>query len=536
MNQSRRKFLARSSQAMAAASAALSFPNVIVGRSLRSQNTRPNVLTICLEDISAERLACYGHPVTQTPNIDAFCETALRFDNCHVQVTMCVPSRTSIGIGLRPETTGFYGSGNKWLETYPGIVSMPRHFRNNGYNTYCVGKIWDPRCGTLDDPYVIQKEAWGVEKPHQIAHAMNMFDTINANRDKPWYYEIGFKSCHCHWTPPQEFLDRYDRKDCVPEGPAGLLKQCGWGLFEGDITYASGSNRLLTEEEAIDAVWHYYAELTWMDAQIGDMLTKARNLGLLENTIVTIWAGDHGYALGEGGRWDKTKLYHVDTHVPLMVRVPGHPSNGRSTAGLVEAVDWYPTLVDLCGLPRPTTHELDGFSMKGLLDNPSLEWKSAVFTHGFMNTNRAMKTSRYDIHFKEDFTPIELYDLEQDPKETTNILSGNQALAGTLIAQAREGWKGAEPSAVPTQAPAGGRASQYGPPSPGVSINGSRLSVDVSAGAVRSIRVADLQGRTVLASNPGHSHLSLDALSRGRYTVTIDGYSRSWKQTIMYTS
>ena len=211
-----------------------------------------------------------------------------------------------------------------------------------------------------------------------------------------------------------------------------------------------------SEAQKRQAIAAYHATVTLIDHQVGLLMAVLGELDLEQSTIV-VFVSDHGFHLGEhGGLWRKHTQFEESTRVPLIVRMPGTPGTrpGASTRGLVELVDLYPTLADLCGLPQP--EGLQGTSFRPLLENPELEWKSAIFSEAQRNGahGRSVRTARY--RFTE-WTPLEgggevefeLYDLEQDPKEYDNLahVPGHRALRDRLAQHLHAGWQAALPGA-----------------------------------------------------------------------------------------
>jgi arylsulfatase A-like enzyme len=203
----------------------------------------------------------------------------------------------------------------------------------------------------------------------------------------------------------------------------------------------------------------YYAGVSYTDAQIGRVMAELKTLGLDKNTIVVLW-GDHGWNLGEHSLWGKHTNVENDVNAPLIISAPGQKAAGQSTAALAEFVDIYPTLCDLAGVPAPD--HLEGVSLKPLMDNPALPWKTAAFSQyprksdGQELMGYTMRTDRYrltvwvdrDDHTKVDAT--ELYDHQTDPQENTNVAKepANADLVKSLMEQWKAGWQGAKPPAA----------------------------------------------------------------------------------------
>ena len=211
----------------------------------------------------------------------------------------------------------------------------------------------------------------------------------------------------------------------------------------------------MTRSQAATAKHAYYACISYVDAQVGRLLDALVAHDLQDRTIVILW-GDHGYQLGEHGTWDKHTNWETSARVPLIIHVPGKRASNRTDA-LVEFVDVYPTLVELCGLPSP--EGLEGTSVVPLLDDPNREWKSAAFTQ-FPRTIKdvgeamgySMRTDRYryvEWVTRADQVLIgrELYDHASDPDENMNVADKpkHTATLERLSAQIKAGWQSALP-------------------------------------------------------------------------------------------
>ena len=197
--------------------------------------------------------------------------------------------------------------------------------------------------------------------------------------------------------------------------------------------------------------------VTMTDSYVGQLLAALELLGLADSTIV-VFTSDHGFQLNEhGGLWRKTYQFEESTRVPLIVRLPNGRQAGEVAGGLVELVDLYPTLVELCNLPRPA-HELEGTSFRPLLDDPDRPWKSAAFSESKRGRfhGRTLRTQRYRY---TEWTPLEatdaetereLYDLEEDPFEYENLAldPGRRAVVEELSRRLRAGWRAALPESI----------------------------------------------------------------------------------------
>lgn len=462
-----------------------------------------NVLFIAVDDLRPE-LGCYGHPLIKSPNIDRLASQGLRFNRAYCQEALCNPTRASLLTGLRPETLGVYDLATHFRDRKPGVVTLPQLFKQNGYVSLSVGKIFHTTNGNHEDAESWSEPAWkgpagrpdppdGPEPATPKAKrkkgaksrtadrsntmpygnpdceddglldgqiATKAIAELNRIKDKPFFLGVGFHKPHMPFVAPQKYWSLYD--------PNGLKLASNPFLPKDAPAFASNDASELRRYKSIPAqgpvsdetarklIHAYYACVSYTDAQVGRVLEELNRLGLRERTIVVFW-GDHGYQLGEHGTWNKRTNWEIATRVPLLISVPGQRAVGTTTDALVEFVDIYPTLADLCRLPTPA--DLEGLSFRPLLENPRRDWKSAAFSiypkhipgagAGF---GRAMRTSRYRlVEWATDdgrFKACELYDQQADPDENVNLarLPANQELIGRLTEQLHAGWKQALPS------------------------------------------------------------------------------------------
>lgn len=163
----------------------------------------------------------------------------------------------------------------------------------------------------------------------------------------------------------------------------------------------------------------YRASAAWTDWNVGRVLDALERLKLADNTIV-VFFGDHGYHLGEKGKWSKHgSLFEVGARVPLVVRLPGAAGNGRACGRTVQLLDLYPTLAELCGLPVPAG--LEGHSFAALLRDPEAAWPNAAFTIT-AGGGRSVRTERWRYaEWNGGQAGAMLFDHQRDPHEMTNL-------------------------------------------------------------------------------------------------------------------
>jgi arylsulfatase A-like enzyme len=267
---------------------------------------------------------------------------------------------------------------------------------------------------------------------------------LNA-RNKPFFFGIGYYRPHLPFNVPKKYWDLYDRAS-LPLSPNPFLPK------NAPIMAGNVNRELRGYRDFNNAPRPHEGSVSYIDAQIGRLLDELDRLKIRDNTIVVLW-GDHGWKLGDHNSWGKMTNYEIDTRVPLILRVPGM-GNGKSCAGLVEFVDLYPTLCDLCDVPKPAV--LEGVSFRRLLHDPNRKGKSAVFSQYLRNgiwtapdgveyMGYAIRTEshRYVEWFRwkdKQLAATELYDLRRDPLEN-ECLQGHAELRGQLSQRLHKAFK-----------------------------------------------------------------------------------------------
>ena len=430
-----------------------------------------NVLFIAVDDLN-NRLGCYGDPVVKSPNIDRLAARGVRFDQAYCQYPLCNPSRTSLLSGRRPDTTRILDNRTPPRTHLGDIVFLPEYFRQHGYFTARVGKIAH---GLFEDSV-----AWDVsefarrpaaerararaarpvqEAPNKLTWtptnngdedepdgrtARRIARLIEENRDKPFFLGAGFHKPHLPWVAPKKYFDLYPPETIkLPETPANDRDD-----IPPVALTRTASDEYMTELDRKTAIAAYHAATTFMDAQVGVLLGTLDRLKLWDRTVVLLF-GDHGWHLGDHlGLWRKMTVFEESARAPLIVAAPGFQS-GAGCPRLVEFVDMYPSLVELCGLPMP--QGLEGSSFVPLLKDPQRKWKSAAFTmvgRGRGIIGRSVRTERYRYTEWGDELTAELYDHQTDPREFRN-LGAEAKHAGTKTEMHRvlhAGWRAALPA------------------------------------------------------------------------------------------
>lgn len=472
---------------------ALAIGGCTVNKKLSEHKQKPNILFIAVDDLRPE-LGCYGHETVQSPNIDKLAKTGALFNRAYCQQAVCSPSRTSLMTGRRPNTTKVWDLRTHFRNTIPDVVTLPQYFKNNGYHTQSIGKIYHDPASAQDSlswsvpeilavttkqgkyvlPSNLQKKS-AKAAASEIADvpdnayvdgqvANQALEVLRKIKDKPFFLAVGFRRPHLPFSAPKKYWDIYDRDNITlpveKNTPRNMPSYARHKNQELRGYTDIGVDNVITDDKTRELLHGYYAAISYTDAQIGKVLDELDRLNLTKNTIIVLWS-DHGFHLGEKGLWAKSTNYELDTRVPLVIAAPGK-KQGIMSNGLVELVDLYPTLADLAGFQIPDN--LEGTSLVPLLTNPDQSWKSAVFSQfprpwiykGIPNLmGYAMRTDRYRYvewrDFKTDeISAIELYDHQVDPSELNNIadLPSNAILINELKQKLHDGWSKAKPSTI----------------------------------------------------------------------------------------
>ena len=428
-----------------------------------------NVLFIVVDDLRPF-LGCYGHPEIHTPNIDKLAERGTVFNRAYCQYPLCSPSRTSMITGLRPETTGVLNNSRDFRKQLPDAITLPQHFKTQGYHTQSVGRIahlpqlqddenswsvasWRPLWVPFDIETTPSWQALDVEDDdlRDGKTARRAVRVLNEIKDRQFFLAVGFYKPHLPFKAPRKYFELYDTQDfdlpassvSPKDAPGSALTD--WSAIRAYQDLPMGKTPL-SDAKTLELMRAYAAATSYTDAQIGRVFAQLDTLGLTKNTVI-VFCGDHGYHLGEHGIWGKQTLFEVSLRSPLIVSVPHKQSS--KTEALTELVDIYPTLCDACHLPIPT--ELEGSSLMPVIEQPDRPWKTAVFSQfgGSAHGGISIRTQRYRYTEwgRNGSRGVELYDYEVDPDETVNIATQpeNVELVAHLKEQLHAGWRAALP-------------------------------------------------------------------------------------------
>jgi len=417
--------------------------------SLHAQSPRPNIIFILADDLGWGDLGCYGHPITQTPNLDRMAREGTLFTQFYVCGSVCSPSRCAFFTGQYPSRHKIHGhyatpeqnsarGMSQFLEpTTPNNAAL---LKRAGYTTAHVGKwhLGSNSGGPEPDKYgfdfVGTSESGGANgpanDPHFRAKSTEIFVNetlkfIETNRDKPFYVQLWTLVPHATLNPTDEQLQRY----------ANLR--------------AGGPN--FPHHTAAEI---FSASVTDLDAQIGRLLKGLADLGLSEKTLI-LFSSDNGpedihirnaghSGIGSAGpfRGRKRSLYEGGVRVPFIVRWPGHVPAGRiDNSSVVAGCDFLPTLCKLSGAEIPSTHALDGEDVSDILTgqsrprkNPLMwNWRFRIAGEPFhYSPTLAIRDGDFKLLLNPDKSRVELYDIPKDPTQLNNIAEKHPDLVHRL--------------------------------------------------------------------------------------------------------
>jgi arylsulfatase A-like enzyme len=450
-----------------------------------------NVLFIAVDDLRPE-LGCYGDKHIISPNLDKLASKGRVFNNHFVQVPTCGASRYCLLTGTRPSDRGSLSNNAivAKISNLPEVESPEsfiHHFRRNGYHTAGIGKISHSADGLVygytDQPSTKRElphswdelhfnpgkweTGWNAffgysdgenrqsrkrkVKPYECEDvgdegypdgltaklASEKLKELSANQ-KPFFLAVGFFKPHLPFNSPKKYWDLYKR-DEIPLSPNSYLPE---GVSNSSLHRSGEFNGYKQGEEKADIgkpfsreyerkVRHaYFACISYIDAQIGKIIDALEESGAAENTVIVIW-GDHGWHLGDNTVWGKHTIFDRSLRSTLIVKDPGMKKKGIAANGVVETIDIYPTLTELCGLPLPKG--VEGKSFVPLLNNPSEKGKPAAY--GYFRGGITMFDGKHRLtrYYRNEEPHIELYDHTNDPLETKNIADEKPGIVNQLM-------------------------------------------------------------------------------------------------------
>ncbi len=439
MNSSRRDFLKTLSGAAALAAVGPQLSSCASLSTDGASNRPPNILFLMTDQHNFRTMGHKGDPNALTPTLDELAASGTVFDRTYCQNPVCVPSRMCIMTGRYSHS---HGAMSNYHQTTREFTSFPQVLRRHGYKTACFGHLHIKGRDDLDWDVVNPKREWPQWQPPENYRPIGPFaggnplgrpalrgeqyfrawrtkeETIRFMKENPtvpWFIQCSFYKPHPPLEPPRKYWEMIDRsKLVIPRYP------------EDDLDDANPrhkkrmeSERLLdlSDEQILDALQGYYGNLAFCDALFGEVIAALDELGLRENTLV-VHTADHGEMLGTHHMWKKYTFFEESVHIPLLMSLPGVIPQGRRSDALVELIDLFPTFVDFAGVKTPQSVQGKSFHPVALArkdehrDFVRSEFEGKMLMH-FDGRHKFIDNGKGVIS--------ELYDLESDPREITNV-------------------------------------------------------------------------------------------------------------------
>ena len=440
------------------------FSGMTVGTSAMLLAQQPigkmNVLFLMADDMRPE-MGCYGVSEVKTPNMDQLANSGVVFRNAYCNIPVSGASRASLLTGVYPRYPDRFVDFSAYAsKDCPSAIPVSGWFTKHGYHTVSIGKVFHHLSDHADswsespyrthpdgyDVYWAEYNKWELWMNSESAKYINLksmrgpfcewaevpdtaYDdgklALRAVRDlkrlkekgEPFFMACGFWKPHLPFNAPKKYWDMYRREE-IPLAPNRYRPE-GLPTQVRNSSEINAYARVQTPEdiEFLREVKHgYYACMSYVDVQIGIVLDALEELGLADNTIVVL-LGDHGWNLGEHNFIGKHNLMNTSTHVPFIVRVPGMKRG--ETKSMIEFVDLYPTLCELCQLPLPEG-QLDGISFVPVLKNLSCKVKDKVYIQWEGGDNAVDHRYSYAEWNKDGLLSRMLFDHKIDMQENKN--------------------------------------------------------------------------------------------------------------------
>ena len=443
----------------------------------KQQQTQPNIVFISIDDLN-DWVGFLGYEQVKTPHMDRLAARGFSFSNAHCPAPVCGPSRTAILSGMRPVTSGIYDNNIKFSRDLPQVVSLPEHFKNNGYQVYGIGKLFhgstanvpttafDAYGGKLGSaaPFTSSDLQISKQNPyHEISKLGKTFklplngmpadrywsrantfdwgpvdlpdslfsdrqsvdwsiDKLHKIKDQPFLLTLGFERPHQPLFNPKRFHDMYPLTEVeLPKTPADDLRDLPQRAKQLALyPKTSGKHETVVKyEQWENAVASYLASVSFVDELVGDLVKALETLKLNNNTWIVLWS-DHGWHLGEKSHWGKATGWYRSTRVPFLIIPPAGSTDYNKAIeikNMVNLLDLAPTLADIAGIPKKTSWE--GRSLMPLLSEEASDWEEVSLTT-FSIGSHTISTPDWQLisYFDGSF---ELYDLVNDPNQFKNI-------------------------------------------------------------------------------------------------------------------
>lgn len=423
-----------------------------------AQESKKNILLILVDDLKPT-MGVYGDETAITPNMDKLSDKGMRFENAYCNQAVCVSSRYNLLLGSRSTSTGLFNFGNEFREAYPDAVTLPQYFKNEGYHTEAIGKVFHVGHGNTNDEaswsiphhkdkvieYLLpestnreltREEAFfensrlyleEVPPNHELPRgaaweapdvvddayadgrvanqAIDRLRKLNQDPTHPFLMAVGFVRPHLPFSAPKKYWDLYDPlklpmpafEESPENAPKFAVKRRGEiSQFDPIPEFEEG---LYEDKIKRNLIHGYYASTSYVDVQIGRVINELERLKMAENTIIVLW-GDHGWHLGDHGIWTKHTNYEEANRIPLLIVAPGITAKKTIAKQFAETVDIYPTLAELADFDRPKGPQpIDGISLVEVLRDGNKILRNHAY-HAFIrggNLGQAIRTENYRL-------------------------------------------------------------------------------------------------------------------------------------------
>ncbi len=411
---------------------------------------RRNIIFILTDDHRYDALGFLRpQKFLETPHLDRMAREGVHFQNAFVSTSLCSPSRASI-------LTGKYAHQHKIVDNNTAIPRgtqfFPELLRQAGYATAFIGK-WHMG-GESDDPqpgfdrwisfrgqgsYLPSRNGLNIDGKHipqkgYITDELTDYavDWLGSRRkDQPYFLYLSHKAVHEILVPPERYRDRYQGAEYVPPRTMPLDRSVGsgWPMWVRNQRNSwHGVEFPLYRELDLGENYRRYAEtLLGVDDSVGRIMDALGQRGDLDSTLI-VYMGDNGFAFGEHGLIDKRTAYEESIRVPMLARCPELAQGGQTVKQVVANIDVMPTMLEAAGLESPKN--LPGLSVLPLMRGAKPAWRDSLLYEYYWERNYpmtptmfALRGDRYKyIHYYGIWDSDELYDLVQDPLETTNLI------------------------------------------------------------------------------------------------------------------
>ncbi len=437
-----------------------------------AMNKKPNIVLIFTDNQQASTLACYGNKEVYTPNLDRLAGEGMKFENAFCPNAFCSPCRASVLTGALPSQHGVHSwIDDRNMQDWPqgwhalnGMQTLPRLLKDDGYTTALVGKyhLGEPTTPaegfdhwvTLEDGHVRSFYRNRIfdngEVYEQPGHSVDFFTekakdfmTQQVAADNPFFLFLPYPAPYGHWPATKEtdenrHTNRY--KNCpmnsIPREALSRKAVEGFLRVQSESTTDLDFSMLMRAPNDLPTLRNYYSQVSMVDDGVGEIMTSLEELGVDDNTLL-IFTTDHGLSVGQHGFWGHggatfpSNLHHASHSIPLIVKQPGVIEKAQTSKLMVSNMDLYATILDHAGVAVNDIHSnLPSRNLMPILKGDMLaDWgDDAVYSEQeetrVIRTQKWVLFKRFDGSSNEELGD-ELYDVENDPQEKTN-LSGNE--------------------------------------------------------------------------------------------------------------